>query len=423
MVSAQFTDETLKQNCPNSRPLRILLCSEDFLPNKWGIATHVSSLARCLYSLGHKVAIITTRKGDPWWMHCLKTVKCWSFDGIPVYQISLLPPPHHRLKRFVTNLEIAARSAPFVQSLVNREHFDLVHWHIYGWTNEVSRRLKGVARVYTNHASGFLRLYASGAKSEAYYHLKWADRVIGVSKELVKKSIEVGFPAERAHCIPNGVDTEIFRPGDRYKARTELGIKTGLVIVCACRIVPVKGLIFFAQALRILAKRGFRGTVLMAGNKPLNEAREYEKEVRAKFDSLPNTIEVHWMGQVPQERMPLVYQAANVSVLSSLTENISYAILESMACCTPVIGTRVGGTPEIIEDGASGRLVPSENPERLAAALQHLLNDDEARLLMGERARQFVKNKYAWSVVAPQIIQVYRLAIEDYNARMRTHPG
>ena len=111
-------------------------------------------------------------------------------------------------------------------------------------------------------------------------------------------------------------------------------------------------------------------------------------------------------GAVPNDRMPEYYAASDVVALPSLKEATSIAGLEAMASARPLVGTNVGGIPQIVKDGDSGILVPAKDPEKLADAIVRLLDNDSARAAIGERARQRAK-LFDWRTIAQAYPHIY----------------
>jgi glycosyltransferase involved in cell wall biosynthesis len=116
--------------------------------------------------------------------------------------------------------------------------------------------------------------------------------------------------------------------------------------------------------------------------------------------------------QVPRSELVKRYQQAGVCVLPSVWENFPYALLEAMACGVPVVGTRTGGLPELIEDRVSGLVVPKTDPIALTDGICTLLEDDGLRLRMGKAARRRVEDRYSLERVAPAMLEAYR-AVRD----------
>ena len=110
-------------------------------------------------------------------------------------------------------------------------------------------------------------------------------------------------------------------------------------------------------------------------------------------------------------------QQADVLVQPSLTDACPFPVCEAMACGVPVVGTRVGGIPELIDDGVTGLVTESANPADLAAALGRVLADDAMRAEMGRRARERAERLFSWDVVADALKRCYRRAM----ARSESH--
>lgn len=178
--------------------------------------------------------------------------------------------------------------------------------------------------------------------------------------------------AEReGRVIPNGVDTDIFTPGDRGAARAALGLPDNrLVVAMAARDVrsnPYKGYYTLAEAVRRLPDElARRMTVLLIGDAGDAGRLGAAEVLPLRFAADPRTL-AEW------------YRAADVLVHPALAEAFGLTVVEAMACGVPVIATRVGGVPEVVRDGVDGLLVDPAEPQVLAATLQGLLGDEALR--------------------------------------------
>jgi D-inositol-3-phosphate glycosyltransferase len=115
---------------------------------------------------------------------------------------------------------------------------------------------------------------------------------------------------------------------------------------------------------------------------------------------------VHFLGAQAQDRLPHYYAAADVVVVPSHYESFGMVALEAQACGTPVVASRVGGLPAVVDDGVSGLLVPHDDPDALAASLEHLLSDEALRVQMGCNARRHALS-YSWGSVCRANRRVY----------------
>ena len=109
-----------------------------------------------------------------------------------------------------------------------------------------------------------------------------------------------------------------------------------------------------------------------------------------------------------QEDIQRYYEAMDLSVLASLSEGFSITLLESMSYGLPVVATRVGGNPELVDDGRTGYLVPPKDDRALADRIVRLLRNRELRLQMGEEGRRRVESRFQMQNVANQYLEVYR---------------
>jgi glycosyltransferase involved in cell wall biosynthesis len=172
----------------------------------------------------------------------------------------------------------------------------------------------------------------------------------------------IGVDPGKISVIPNGIDTDRFRPTDgSSQLRAGLGIPPEAFLVgTVARLSPVKN-----QALLIEAVAGMNDDkvhLVLAGD---GECRE---DLEGQAQALGMRARVHFLGSVV-ETVP-VYQALDLFVLSSVAEGMPMCILEAMACSVPIVSTDVGGIPELLGQGRLGWLVPSGNIEELTRVLQ-----------------------------------------------------
>ena len=222
-----------------------------------------------------------------------------------------------------------------------------------------------------------------------------AARVITVSDALRQRLIDLGAAPGKIVTLRNGVDLETFRPVDRDTARRALGL-SGRVIVTVGNVIESKGQHLVVRALANLPETH----LLIVGDGadvPILGALAAELGVAER---------VRFMGRVPHDRLRDIYGAADVSVLASAREGWPNVLLESMACGTPAIATRVGGVPEIITRPDAGAIVDERSPEAFARALDQLLADPPARAATRAHAEEF-----SWDATTEGQIELFRNAI------------
>lgn len=365
--------------------MKILMLSSEFPPTVGGVGSHVRELSAALLTQGHAVEVVTLAvKGFP---------ELAEIDGIVVRRPRLLPGmPFYDL-----------HLASWLRKRVAEGDVDLVHVH--GLRAAAATKGLGLPCVFTNHTSGFLKRLAASAwrrrRTEA--RIRHFDAVIAPSEELCEAARALGY-AGRVEYIPNAVDAEKFCPGDRHlRAAWGVGDYTPVVLL-ARRLVEKNGVRFFAEALARLA--GQRFLAVIAGDGPERQAVE---RILAEGGVAE---QVRILGSVPNTEMPDIYRAADISVLPSLMEATSITGLESMATALPLVGTRVGGIPDLIDDGETGLLVPPRDPEVMAKAIADLLADAGARIRMGRAGRAKVERAFTWGVIARRTLGVYRAVMQ-----------
>lgn len=222
--------------------------------------------------------------------------------------------------------------------------------------------------------------------------LRRSERVVVLSNYMAHLVItRHGLDPSRVIVIKPGLDLDRFGLASQTEARRRLGVPDDLPIaVSVRRLVRRTGVDLLIEA---WSTAGIDGLLLIAGTGP------EEDRLRSAASGMPN---VRFLGAVDDTLLASVYQAADVSVMPSRTlEGFGLVALESMACGTPVIGTNVGGLPEVLE-GIPGCLVVEPRVEPLAAALSKGLNGEHDRQLLRSEAET-----YDWRNVAARHVELY----------------
>jgi glycosyltransferase involved in cell wall biosynthesis len=233
----------------------------------------------------------------------------------------------------------------------------------------------------------------------------WAARraagLITVSSALKDRLAALGVDPSRINVLRNGVDFSVFRPGDRAALRQKLGL-TGPTLLSVGNLVPEKGHSLAIQALPLLPDH----TLLLIGSGGSEEALRNLARQTGVADR------VRFIGIVPHEALSDFYTAADIFVLASLREGWPNVLLESMACGTPVVSARVGGTPEIVADPVAGELFGERSPGALAAAVRAAIGRGIDRAGVLRYARQF-----GWEQTTQRQIDLFRGMIGQGHQR------
>lgn len=217
-----------------------------------------------------------------------------------------------------------------------------------------------------------------------------------------------GVEPSKVHIIPGAVDHQLFRPHtDRDQLRTELGIKPGQpVLFCIRRLVKRMGIDRLIQAM-VEVVRHHPGTQLwIGGDGPMRA--EYETLIR----QLGLSANVELLGRISNEELVWRYQAADISIVPTLTlEGFGLITVESLACGTPVLGTPYGGTREILHQISDELMFQDGTSESIGRKIIDVLNQ-ESFLPSREACREFVLQKYTWSRVAEAVTEVFKEEVD-----------
>ncbi len=223
------------------------------------------------------------------------------------------------------------------------------------------------------------------------------DRYICVSKDLERWLLgHSGRFAGKTTAIVNGVDARRFAPKPRSP-------RPFTVFGTVGRLVPIKDHASLIAAFGRAAAGRHDLRLRIVGDGP----EKSSLEALATASAAAPFIAIEGPSSRPED----VYADLDVFCLPSLNEGISNTILEAMAAGLPVVATRVGGNPELIEDGETGILVPKQDPEALAQALRQYADDSDRRLRHGAAARERVLNELTLTRMAERYRAVYRSAL------------
>ncbi|SRR5579884_61955 len=219
-----------------------------------------------------------------------------------------------------------------------------------------------------------------------------------LAEQAQRSSLLRGFPVT---VIPPGVDTEIFCPRDKGKARETLGIPqdAGVVLFVAEPLTRrIKGFALLAEALRECDPAGRLVLVSAGSGAPPAEV------------AIPHMR----LGHIGNPRLlSLVYSAADVFVMPSLQEAFGKTAIEAMACGTPVVAFGVGGLLDIVRPGVSGLLVPPHDVAALGVAIRDLLHDRARRADMGASARRLVVAEYSVALQLQRHVALYERVLAE----------
>lgn len=303
----------------------------------------------------------------------------------------------------------------------------VVHSHTWytGLAGHLAALLYGVPHVLTAHSLEPMRPWKAEQLGGGYRVSSWvektaveaADAVIAVSSGMRDDVIRT-YPAldpNRVHVVRNGIDTEVWypakpEPGESILA--ELGVDPARPIVAFVgRITRQKGV-----AHLIAAAHDFAADVQLVLCAGAPDTPEIAAEVTEAVQQLSRArTGVYWVREMlPIVKIREILTAATVFVCPSVYEPLGIVNLEAMACATAVVASDVGGIPEVVADGRTGRLVhydpqdATDYESRLAATVNELVADPERARQYGEAGRLRCIQEFSWAHIAEQTLEIYR---------------
>ncbi|MGH7385495.1 MAG: glycogen synthase [Candidatus Rokuibacteriota bacterium] len=295
---------------------------------------------------------------------------------------------------------------------------DVVHTHTWyvGLGGMLVQSIHDVPLVVTLHSLEPLRPWKADQLGTGYAVSSWAerlaveraDRVIAVSAQM-RTDITTHFRVDpdRVVVIHNGVDAEAFARTEGREALARHGVLPPYVLFVG-RISEQKGIFQLLEAARALPEGV---TLVLCASSP--DTPELRSRLEAAVAGRP---EIRWINaMLPVPEVVQLYSHAAVFVCPSIYEPFGLINLEAMACGTPVVASRVGGIPEVVVDGETGRLVEPGDTAALGQALRLALADLGRARRMGEAGRRRVEAHFSWERIAEHTLAVYRDAIESHR--------
>jgi phosphatidylinositol alpha-mannosyltransferase len=378
--------------------VKIGLVSPYVYPLPGGVTEHVRYLYEGLRKRGHDVRIITSSHG---------LQRSSDGDVIRIGKGFSVPA-----NGSVGTLTVSPRFVSQVGDVLDRERFDLLHFHepFVPFLSLVVLRQSTSVNVATFHAfGGFSPAYELGSRLLRPYARRLHGR-IAVSAA-ARHFIDRYFPGDYK-VIPNGVDVDRFRRAVPI-ARWQDGTRN---ILFVGRHEPRKGLVELLKAFRILRKTGCDCRLLIVGSGPQErEARRYVLTRRLQG--------VEFLGRVSDDEKAQLFKTADVYASPATgRESFGIVLLEAMAAGTPIVCSDIHGYKGVVRRGREGLLVPPRKPKALASAIGQLLADDALRAEMGRNGRERADD-FSWERVTAKVDDYYGFVIRRLAAQGQLPKG
>jgi len=351
----------------------------NFFPPKWLAGTEIATyhMAEHLAKRGHEVHIITSLDDD---LVENSYEKGFHIHRIPVIRIRTIgliffwTDIFRTIKKIDPDI-VHAQSLIFAIPALISKKFLKIPYVVWGQGSDIYIRnwfMKVVSKTIIKNADSALALTKS-------------------MREVMQAIYNCDIPV-----VPNGIDIEDY--SDRPDKQDSETPRKRILFVG--RLDPVKGVQYLLKAMKIVSKVLPEAKLILVG----------DGEERENLESLTNTLglsdRVDFVGRISHEEIPDYLYQADIFVLPSLSEGFPLVILEAMACGLPIVATRVGGVPDIIEDGVNGYLVESGDFQEMAKKIIFILENEPLKLLISKNNRIKVQ-EFEWKNVINQLEQIY----------------
>lgn len=318
-------------------------------------------------------------------------------NGIDVFHPRYFLPP--KIGMNVAPHALAACAMPTIRRLLQAGFdFDLIDAHYYypdGVAAGIIARQLGKPFVVTARGTD-INLIPQHAYPRRLILKTATDAFasIGVCKALMDSLAGLGAEPSKLHVFRNGVNLQKFQPEEQSLARKNLRLPAKKILLSVGHLVERKGHHITIEALTTLPQDVF---LVIAGSGPERVSLE------ALARKLCVTEKVRFTGQLENSELRSWYSAADALVLCSSREGWANVLLESMACGTPVIATKIWGTPEVVSTPVAGRLMDDRTPAALALSYTSLFADYPSRKDVRAHAE-----KYSWEATTASQLALFR---------------
>jgi glycosyltransferase involved in cell wall biosynthesis len=348
--------------------MRVLFWTPVFWPKIGGVEVHAAKLLPALRERGHEFLVLTTKTSSD-------QPDADEYQGIPIYRWSFWNYTHYTQIDAVAEIrqQIAALKRAFSPELVHINAVDVGNFfHL------LTAHVAPAPLLVTLHGEWLPRHNAIVKKI-----LECADWVAGCSQAILDKGRELAPSIlPRSNVIYNGLEVPPLLPAALPFEPPRL--------LCLGRLSPEKGFDVALSAFSELLNEFPGARLLIAGD---GAARNELEQQAADLDIRDRVDFLGWVG--PAE-IPALINTATIVLMPSRQESLPLVALETALMARPIVGTRVGGLPEVVADGQTGLLVESENATALAAAAGRLLRERVLASDLGQAARTRVQQLFSW---------------------------
>lgn len=359
--------------------------------DRGGQEKNLLEICRDLVDRGHRVTLLYERNGN-----LLEQYRefCESVQHVDAYGFDRRKPKN--TLQFFRNVAGIGKISTYQDSIV---FSNSCHAVTFGYVLARLKRLPLVCYFQTPFSADLNR--------QNQFALAHVDRYITVSHQTKQTWVEYGLPDSKIEVVHNGTDLQQFQPASDFLAtRQQWGISSHTkVIGYAGRIDPEKGLEYLIKAVARLATQEPDVKLMIAGRPVVHISETKDAECQDKGSNYQRSLEqlvqklgienrVQFLGHLPNPTS--LYQTSDVTVLPSIwAEPFGRSIIESLACGTPVIASRMGGIPEILTGELAANLVHAKDEQALANRLSEVIHWRETDPGLGQRCSAHVMSQFS----------------------------
>lgn len=396
--------ETSRRNSP-SRVLRPCMISFYFEPEYSGSSVQAFNLSRQLRALGHAPVIVAANLSGatPFEVR----------NDIPIYRIPCPRAGEWQVPGFYASV------ARFL--VAHRSDFDVLHAHgtlRHGIVSLMGRLLSLPTLVKIAMADSDIAFQRQGRTWGRLNRtmIRKFDIVIATTPPMVDECLSQGLRSDRIGLIPNGVDTDVFRPPQHDKAalRGALGLPQTPLVTYVGILNPRKNIDGLLRIWRDAVTRGAPGTLVLVGPKS-SEAFYCNLMDFIRAEDLERRTVL--LGRL--DSVVSILQASDVFLFPSKQEGMANAVLEAMACGVPCIVSESAGASALVTHGINGLVAPVADESRFADLLTSLLSDRAKQETLSLASRRTVVDRFSLTVIAKQYVELYASLVRPAGPQSR----
>jgi glycosyltransferase involved in cell wall biosynthesis len=409
--------------------MRILHITPDYYPAMGGGELYVKEISERLARRGHDVTVLTMNSrglsdgnGDR-----LKVSEI--INGVKINRLNNTYSLHDRLLRLrgahkllglalneeqLKMLSISPWSvrAFFATLRAETDIVAVVNWYhgSLAYQTSIARRLRNFAFV------GIPLFHTERPWAHSPLFPQILDRcdAVVVMTDHEKRFIEHRSSQQSAHVAGAGVEPSMFANANGQKIRADYGIGDSPVIGFVGRMSPTKGVLTLIEAMRTVWRSTPSARLVLAGS-GLPSSSRCDDELRSAFEALSSAerSRIVSISRFNDSEKASIFDALDIFAMPSVAESFGMCYLEAWMCKKPVIGSRIGSTECVINDGVDGALVAPGDADDLAITIGRLLSDDKAREQMGRAGHAKTLAYFTWDRVADKVEHIYKTALSE----------